>query len=106
MSEWHARETAAHWDAHAGDRLATRAEQQDILLVLRAAGELGGGAGLDLGLGSGLVVEAVLETLREARLVGVDVRLRCSNWRASGLIASTRVSSVAGLGLRGARRAA
>jgi tRNA (cmo5U34)-methyltransferase len=72
MSEWHARETAAQWDADVGDRLPTRAEQQDVLLALLAAAEIGDGAALDLGVGSGLVAEAVLETLPQARLVGVD----------------------------------
>jgi tRNA (cmo5U34)-methyltransferase len=73
MSEWHSRETAAQWDAHAGDRLPTRAEQQDVLLALLAAAEIGDGAVLDLGVGSGLVAEAVLGTLPHARLVGVDL---------------------------------
>jgi tRNA (cmo5U34)-methyltransferase len=72
MSEWHAQESAAQWDAHAGDRLPTRAEQQNVLLALLAATEIGNGAVLDLGVGSGLVAEAVLETLPRARLVGVD----------------------------------
>jgi tRNA (cmo5U34)-methyltransferase len=72
MSEWHARETAAQWDADLSGRLPTRAEQQDVLLTLLAAAEIGDGAVLDLGVGSGLVAEAVLETLPDARLVGVD----------------------------------
>jgi SAM-dependent methyltransferase len=72
MSEWHARETAAQWDADLSGRLPTRAEQQGVLLTLLAAAEIGDGAVLDLGVGSGLVAEAVLETLPDARLVGVD----------------------------------
>jgi tRNA (cmo5U34)-methyltransferase len=40
---------------------------------LLAAAEIGGGAVLDLGVGSGLVAEAVLETLPAASLVGVDL---------------------------------
>jgi tRNA (cmo5U34)-methyltransferase len=73
MAEWHARETAEQWDAHAGDRLPTRAEQQDVLLALLGAAEIGDGAVLDLGVGSGLVAEAVLVTLPKARLVGLDL---------------------------------
>jgi tRNA (cmo5U34)-methyltransferase len=72
MSEWHAREAAAQWDADVADRLPTRAEQQDVLFALLAAAKIGDGAALDLGVGSGLVAEAVLEMLPKARLVGVD----------------------------------
>jgi tRNA (cmo5U34)-methyltransferase len=72
MSEWHARDTAERWDAHADDRLPTRAEQQEVLLALLCAAEVGDRAMLDLGVGSGLVAAAVLETLPKARLVGVD----------------------------------
>src|SRR5581483_338459 len=72
MDHWQAEEAAAAWDAAGGAELPTRAEQQEILLDLLAAAEVGDGAVLDLGVGSGLVAEAVLDRLPRARLVGVD----------------------------------
>jgi tRNA (cmo5U34)-methyltransferase len=69
---WHRRETAVDWDAGGAEQLPTRAEQQDVLLALLAAAEVGDGAVLDLGIGSGLAAETVLEALPDALLVGVD----------------------------------
>ena len=43
-----------------------------MLLALLVAASIGDGAVLDLGVGSGLVAEAVLEELPRATLVGVD----------------------------------
>jgi tRNA (cmo5U34)-methyltransferase len=72
MHEWHAQEAAEEWDNGGGEQLATRAEQQEILLALLAATPIGDGAVLDLGIGSGLVAEAVLDRRPDAHLVGVD----------------------------------
>jgi len=52
---WQREETAIDWDAGGADQLPTRAEQLDVLLALLAAAEVGDGAVLDLGVGSGLV---------------------------------------------------
>jgi tRNA (cmo5U34)-methyltransferase len=72
MGEWKSRDTALSWDADRGGELPTRAEQQEVLLALLAEAGIGDRAVLDLGVGSGLVAEAVLEALPDARLVGVD----------------------------------
>ena len=72
MHQWQRQKTAVDWDTGAGAQLPTRAEQQDLLLALLAASEVGNGAVLDLGIGSGLVAEAVLDALPDAQLVGVD----------------------------------
>jgi tRNA (cmo5U34)-methyltransferase len=72
MQQWHTRESAAEWDAGSSEQLVTRAEQQEIVLALLAAASIGDGAVLDLGVGSGLVAEAVLERLPDSRLVGID----------------------------------
>jgi tRNA (cmo5U34)-methyltransferase len=72
MSDWHSPKTATEWDASADTRLPTRPEQQAILLALLEEAELGEDAVLDLGVGSGLVAEAVLERLPSAALVGID----------------------------------
>jgi tRNA (cmo5U34)-methyltransferase len=72
MDQWHSDETARAWDSGESDQLPTRAEQEQILLALLAATPIGDGAVLDLGVGSGLVAEAVLDLLPEARLVGID----------------------------------
>jgi SAM-dependent methyltransferase len=72
MNQWQAEETAKAWDSGGSDQLPTRAEQQEILLSLLAATPIGDGAVLDLGVGSGLVAEAVLDRLPDAHLVGVD----------------------------------
>ncbi|NUR76379.1 MAG: class I SAM-dependent methyltransferase [Thermoleophilia bacterium] len=47
-------------------------EQQDLLLALLTESQIDDGAVLDLGTGSGLVAEAVLEALPGTELVGVD----------------------------------
>lgn len=72
MQQWQTEESAVEWDAGGGEQLATRTEQQEIMLALLAATSIGDGAVLDLGVGSGLVAEAVLERLPDARLVGID----------------------------------
>ena len=72
MHQWKKTETATAWDGGGASQLPTRAEQQDVLLALLAASEIGDGAVLDLGIGSGLVAEVVLEYLPEAQLVGID----------------------------------
>ncbi len=72
MHQWKGHESATSWDASGGGELPTRAEQQDVLLALLAASEIGDGAVLDLGIGSGLVAEAVLNAEPNSHLVGVD----------------------------------
>ena len=72
MTLWHRQETAVEWDAGGAAQLPTRQEQQELLLALLAASEIDDGAVLDLGIGSGLVAEAVLDVLPDAHLVGVD----------------------------------
>jgi tRNA (cmo5U34)-methyltransferase len=72
MSDWHSTETATEWDATADTQLPTRAEQQAIVLALLEEAEVGDEAVLDLGVGSGLVAEAILDRLPSAALVGVD----------------------------------
>jgi tRNA (cmo5U34)-methyltransferase len=72
MDQWHTEETATGWDSGEGDELPTRAEQQEILLALLATTPIDDGAVLDLGVGSGLVAEAVLDRLPDAHLVGID----------------------------------
>jgi tRNA (cmo5U34)-methyltransferase len=69
---WQNREAAAEWDSAFAERLATRAEQQAILLGLLAETTHDGAAILDLGVGSGLVAEAVLEAMPGVSVVGVD----------------------------------
>jgi tRNA (cmo5U34)-methyltransferase len=69
---WHEREIAREWDASGGALLATRVEQQEILLALLGEAQVGERVVLDLGVGSGLVAEAVLDALPEASLVGID----------------------------------
>ena len=72
MHQWQSPEAAAAWEASGGAGLPTRAVQQELLLALLGASRVGSGAVLDLGVGSGLVAEAVLERLPRAVLVGVD----------------------------------
>ena len=69
---WDRRETAREWDAGGGAGLPTRVEQQEILLALLREAGVGERVVLDLGVGSGLVAEAVLDALPEASLVGID----------------------------------
>jgi len=69
---WQERETAREWDVCGGARLPTRVEQQEILLALLREARVGRRVVLDLGVGSGLVAEAVLDELPEASLVGID----------------------------------
>src|SRR5262249_23219401 len=71
LAVWQQREAAREWEARAG-WLATRAEQQEILLALLREARIGDGTVLDLGVGSGLVAEVVLDALPEASLGGVD----------------------------------
>jgi ubiquinone/menaquinone biosynthesis C-methylase UbiE len=66
---------AAAWDASGGTSLPTRAEQQELLLALLGGSQLGDASVLDLGVGSGLVAEAVLDEFPRAELVGVDSSL-------------------------------
>lgn len=72
MDQWLRPDTAAAWDASGGAGLPTRAQQQELLLALLSGSQIGDGAVLDLGVGSGLVAEAVLDALPRATLVGVD----------------------------------
>jgi ubiquinone/menaquinone biosynthesis C-methylase UbiE len=72
VHHWERPEIAAAWDAGAGAELPTRAEQQALLLALLRASNVEDAAVLDLGVGSGLVAEAVLDELPRATLVGVD----------------------------------
>ena len=69
---WQEPETAAAWDAGGSEGLPTRGEQQELLLALLAEAQVGDGSVLDLGVGSGLVAEAVLEGSPAASLVGID----------------------------------
>jgi tRNA (cmo5U34)-methyltransferase len=72
VHQWQRQKTAVNWDTGGAAQLPTRAEQQDLLLELLTASNVGAGAILDLGIGSGLVAEAVLNALPDAQLVGVD----------------------------------
>jgi len=72
VHQWQRPEAAAAWEASGGAGLPTRAAQQELLLALLGESRIGDGAVLDLGVGSGLVAEAVLERLPRAKLVGVD----------------------------------
>jgi tRNA (cmo5U34)-methyltransferase len=72
VHEWQWPETAAAWDADGGAGLPTRAAQQELLLALLRSSKIDDAAVLDLGVGSGLVAEAVLDDLPRTTLVGVD----------------------------------
>jgi SAM-dependent methyltransferase len=61
---------AAEWEAVADQGNPVRREQLDLLLALLRA--LRPATVLDLGVGSGLVAELVLEALPEAELIGLD----------------------------------
>jgi hypothetical protein len=71
MDQWKRQETAVSWDADGGGALSTRAEQHGVLLALLAASEIGDGAVLDLGIGSGLVAEAVLDAQPDSAARGM-----------------------------------
>ncbi|HTU84631.1 MAG TPA: class I SAM-dependent methyltransferase [Solirubrobacteraceae bacterium] len=75
MSQWPAHDWkdsgfAAQWEAIAHDGNPLRREQLDLLIALLGAEHPG--VVLDLGVGSGLVAELVLEALPDARLIGLD----------------------------------
>lgn len=111
---WHERETAREWDAGRGDQLRTRAEQQEILLALLRAARIGDRAVLDLGVGSGLVAEAVLDALPEASLVGIDfseamlerARARLERFRSRVRLVRHDLADVGALALPAGRYAA
>ncbi|HUA48605.1 MAG TPA: class I SAM-dependent methyltransferase [Solirubrobacteraceae bacterium] len=68
--DWKQPEFAAQWDTLADQVNPVRREQLDLVLSLvRAAVP---SVVLDVGVGSGLVAELVLDALPEARLIGVD----------------------------------
>lgn len=69
---WNQPESAREWDAGGGAALPTRGEQQQILLALLGEARIGARAVVDLGVGSGLVAEAVLEAFPNATVVGID----------------------------------
>jgi len=75
MSHWPAHDWsdpgfAASWEAEADQSNPVRRAQLDLVLELLRARDPG--AVLDLGVGSGLVAELVLDTLPEAQLIGLD----------------------------------
>ena len=72
MHQWKSEETATAWDGQGSEVLPTRAPQQDLLLALLDPSGIDNGAVLDLGIGSGLVAEVVLEALPNAQIVGID----------------------------------
>ena len=70
---WHDEGFARHWDSE--DALRTnpdRGAQIDLLVALVAESWRDGDRLLDLGVGSGLVEEALFERLPDLRVVGVD----------------------------------
>ena len=70
---WHDKEFARRWDS--GDALRTnpdRTFQIDLLVALVAESCTGGARLLDLGVGSGLVEEALFERLPDIQIVGID----------------------------------
>lgn len=69
MSGWHDPLQAAAWDRVAAES-PSRTVQLDLLLAVLE--RLAPASLLEVGIGSGLVAERVLERLPEARLVGVD----------------------------------
>jgi ubiquinone/menaquinone biosynthesis C-methylase UbiE len=89
VQQWQRADEAAAWDAGGSECLPTRAEQQELLLALLEGSRIGDGAVLDLGIGTGLVAEVVLEMFREVQLVGVDfspamLDLACERLRRFG----------------------
>src|SRR5262249_352670 len=69
---WHERATAAEWNTAAAPKPPPPPQQLHLLRSLLGGAQIGDRALLDLGVGSGLVAEAVLERLPEATLVGID----------------------------------
>jgi tRNA (cmo5U34)-methyltransferase len=70
--DWRDPTLAEEWDRR-GPELPTRAEQLEIALAMLEVEEIGERWILDLGAGSGLVAEQVLERLPEARLLCADL---------------------------------
>jgi tRNA (cmo5U34)-methyltransferase len=75
MSQWPAHEWkdpgfASQWEALAHESNPVRREQLELILALLRSRQPD--AVLDLGIGSGLVAELVLEALPETRLIGLD----------------------------------
>jgi tRNA (cmo5U34)-methyltransferase len=68
--DWKQPEFAAQWDTLADQVNPVRREQLDLLLALLVARDPS--TVLDVGVGSGLVAELVLDALPEAKLIGVD----------------------------------
>lgn len=70
VHDWSDPAFASAWESTADQMNPVREEQLDLLIALlraRAPGSV-----LDLGVGSGLVAELVLEALPEAELIGLD----------------------------------
>lgn len=72
MDEWNSAAFAKRWDAEAEEINPTRAEQLDVLLAVAQDGYRVGTAIVDLGAGSGLVEERLLERMPSASVVAVD----------------------------------
>jgi tRNA (cmo5U34)-methyltransferase len=72
MDEWSKERFARSWDATAQQGNPTRVEQLDVLLAVLEGEHTAEKVILDLGSGSGLVEEMILERVPEARIVGVD----------------------------------
>jgi len=70
VHDWKDPGFASEWEAMADQTNPVRREQLDLLLALVQAQRPD--AVLDLGVGSGLVAELVLEALPEAELIGLD----------------------------------
>jgi tRNA (cmo5U34)-methyltransferase len=78
---------AERWDREVLIGNPTRAEQVDILIAVAKAHLANGGAVLELGIGSGLVADALLREVPAATLVGVDfspAMLRLAERRLAG----------------------
>jgi len=73
--DWRDPALAEDWDRRAHE-LPTRAEQLEIALAVLEAEEIGNRWILDLGAGSGLVAEQLLERLPEARVLCADLSER------------------------------
>ncbi len=69
MSHWHDPRQAAAWDRAAAESPSRGVQLELLLAVLE---RFAPASVLEVGIGSGLVAERVLERLPEARLVGVD----------------------------------